>query len=93
MMLNGAHGHLQEHLRRNAISLTRYLDVKGVSEKYFKSRSLSNGRNAKKISASIDEENREKADRRGRENTLLQSLKVWAFVKGLCFVHFERLWF
>ena len=55
-------------------------------EKYIKSRKLSNDRNAKKISASTDEENREEAERRGRRKTLLQTWKVWAFVKGLCFL-------
>ena len=51
MMLDkggGAHRHLQGHLRLTAASLTRYNDVEGANESYFKPRQIFNGRRAMK---------------------------------------------
>ena len=45
----GAQGHLREHFRLAAASLTRYSDVEEVSESHFKPRQVFSGRSAKKI--------------------------------------------
>ena len=42
VMMNETHGHLQEHLRLNAASLTRYSEIKDVIVNYFKSRQIFN---------------------------------------------------